>query len=867
MQHVKGIVAPLQVSSGGWSAFWPDSSRIVSLLKLSCPAFAFLHSVTSLMSRFSVLLQRFRAGSAGGFLLVCQCVIYGPAVLGQQSLPHAFLQRYCLDCHQGETPSAGLDLSVAYALETAAGFQTLEHVYDRIRLRQMPPADAEQPSAAAREAALVQLGDQLTQAHRRIRGTILRRLNRQEYQNTLNDLFGIQRDLQSMFPEDGRAHGFDNVGEALGVSMVHLERSLQAAELVLSDSIASTLAAPAADLITAGYKETREAEQFLGKKWKLLEDDAVVRFNGRGYPTGMIRGTNVRERGRYRVTVSGYAYQSDVPITFSVEGTSFARGSDKPVYGYWAFDPGSPQDPDSLQTIEFEAWIERNYMVAIEPYGIADPGRYQRETIEDYAGPGLAIRQVTLEGPLTDEWPSAGHRLIFGDLPRPEIAPRNPADRNRSSYRPQFELQLADEAADIDQCLQRVATAAFRRPVDSAELLEYRALYDEQRTSGSTPEQALRIAVTAILCSPRFLYLQEDAGQLDDWALASRLSYFLTRTLPDRALLQAAASGVLHSPAELRRQTERLLQDPRGERFITDLCDNWLDLRELDFTEPDRTLFPEYDEYLRYSMPRETRSFVRHLIAENLPVSNLVRSRFAMLNDRLAAHYGLPDVYGSEIRAVTLPAGSVRGGLLSQASILKVTANGTNTSPVVRGAWVLERLMGITPPPPPPGIPGVEPDIRGATTLREQLVKHRNLESCQGCHRLIDPPGFALESFNPIGGWRTFYRSTGAGERLDVEVDGRRVNYRVGLDVDSSGITSDGVAFAGFTEYRDLLADDERLLTHTLAVKLATFACGREPGFSDRPELERIVNAAESSGFGIRDLIHLVVQSELFRNK
>jgi hypothetical protein len=224
-------------------------------------------------------------------------------------------------------------------------------------------------------------------------------------------------------------------------------------------------------------------------------------------------------------------------------------------------------------------------------------------------------------------------------------------------------------------------------------------------------------------------------------------------------------------------------------------------------------------------------------------------------------------VSGTELRRVKLPADSTRGGLLTQASILKVTANGTNSSPVTRGVWVMERILGETPPPPPPGVPGVEPDIRGASTLRELLDKHRSLASCKACHQKIDPPGFALESFNPIGGFRERYRSIGGGDKVDRTIRGRPVRYRLGPKVDSSGQLPDGRGFSGFAEFRDYLAQDSELLARTLTGKLLTFATGRELGFSDRAEVEQIVKASADRGFGVRDLVHLVVQSEIFRRK
>ena len=301
--------------------------------------------------------------------------------------------------------------------------------------------------------------------------------------------------------------------------------------------------------------------------------------------------------------------------------------------------------------------------------------------------------------------------------------------------------------------------------------------------------------------------------------------------------------------------------------MVTDFTDAWLNLRDIEFTSPDRSLYPEFDQFLQQSSLEETRSFVRYLIDENLPLRNILRSDFAMLNNRLAMHYGIEGVDHPEVKPVRLQQDSVRGGVLSMASVLKVSANGTNTSPVVRGVYVTERILGVHPQPPPPGIPGVEPDIRGASTLRELLDKHRDVDSCRACHQTIDPPGFALESFNPIGGWRDRFRSLGEGEKVTRFAQGRKVRYRIGPPVDASGTLSDGRTFDGFNQFRDQLLTQERQVAKSFLTKLLTFATGREMGFSDRQAIERLVDQSEKSEHRLADMIHLVVASSLFQNR
>ncbi len=775
---------------------------------------------------------------------------------------HEFLSSHCRDCHAGDTHEGGFAIDeLSNELSDPAVFARWELIFDRVRKQQMPPPDAEQPSASEIQSFVRSIGRPLYDVHRQSKSTVLRRLNRREYQNTLNDVFGTNIDLESSLPEDARAHEFDNVGDALGLSMVHLQCYMDAAKKVLDTTIANDLAPPKSETITAWYKDTREAERHVGTAWKQLDDGSMVRFSGGGYPSGMIRDTSVNQAGRYRIRVTGFAYQSDQPIVFSVGGTSFMPGSEQPIYGYFQVPPNQPT------TVELEAWIEPRYMITIEPYGISDAGQVRKSGPDAYNGPGLAIGEVTLEGPLVDSFPLAGHGLIFDGINRREVQSSNPRDRRRPGQRLEFEIVTDDPFATATMSLRRVAQATFRRPVVDADLIPYVRLFSDQMESGESIEQSLRTSIIAMLCSPRFLFLEEPAGRLDDFAIASRLSYFLHRTLPDEALMLAAASGQLSDPNELRRQTERLLSEPKSERFVVDLTDSWLDLREIDFTAPDVKLFPEFDPFLRYSMPLETRAFVRDLIESNLPIANLVDSDFAMVNNRLAEHYKIDEVEGVEIRKVKLPAGSLRGGLLSQASILKVTANGTNTSPVVRGAWVMERIEGLTPPPPPPGVPGVEPDIRSATTLRELLEKHRNADNCRACHARIDPPGFAMEVFNPIGGLRDRYRSLGEGDRVDMNVNGRKVAYRLGPKVDASGELTDGGRFEDFRQFRNLLARQDEMLARTFVTKLLTFATGREMGFSDRTEINQIVAGAAKDRYRAKDLLHSVVASNIFQSK
>ncbi len=776
-----------------------------------------------------------------------------------------FLEGHCYECHDDINNKGGLDLySLSTDLSDPATLEKWIRIYDRVSSGEMPPDD--EPVVLPKDNAQFQshLSPYLTAAHEAVKETVLRRLNRREYENTLNDLFGIHLPLAESLPDDGRAHGFDTVGEALGISMIQMQQYLKSAEWAIDASIAKTPSPLEPTRIKASYADMRGADKFIGKDWLKAPDGAVVFFHAPGYPTGMLREANAKESGYYRIKITGYAFQSDRPVTFSVGATSFVRGLKKPTFGYFAVSPGEPE------TVELVAWMDERHMIEITPQGLYDPDRLIRNNgIDSYQGPGLAINHVEIEGPLIKEFPSKGHRLIFEGLNRQELEPANTADKQKDWYKPKFGIPDVSLNQKLIPVLIRFASTAYRRPVHEEDIAPYLLLFQSEKHQGNPPEEALKTALTAILCSTEFLYLLENPGILDDYSLASRLSYFLTRTYPDIALRSAAEQETLSSSNEsLREQASRLIQSSHFDRFIEDFTDSWLDLRSIEFTSPDEKLFPEFDLFLQHSMVDETRSFFRELIEKNLGIENLVKSDFAMLNWRLAQHYEIEGVSAVKVEHVRLPQGSLRGGLLSQASILKVSANGTNTSPVLRGVWVNERILGNFPAPPPPGIPGVEPDIRGAKTLREILDQHRDSENCQTCHQMIDPPGFALESFNPVGGWRPYFRSIGEGEEPEQKrVNGKQIRYQIGQKVDSSGQLQDGRNFSGYLEYRDLIAEEKGQLTKALLINLLTFGTGRELGFSDRPEIDKMVRLSVGSDYGIREIILLAISSEIFRHK
>jgi hypothetical protein len=384
----------------------------------------------------------------------------------------------------------------------------------------------------------------------------------------------------------------------------------------------------------------------------------------------------------------------------------------------------------------------------------------------------------------------------------------------------------------------------------------------------------------AILSSPHFLVFTEPglasaadgvnlrSPKLDDHAIANRLSYFLWTGPPDETLLAAAARGELTRPEPLRAQVERMLADPKAHRFTENFTGQWLDLRKINATIPDPRLYGDFDGVLLWSMPRESHFVFEEILKLDRSLLEFVDADWSILNERLAAHYGIGGLVGSDFHKVALPAGSHRGGVLTQASVLKVTADGTRTSPVLRGKWVLEKILGQPPAPPPTDVPSIEPDIRGATTIRQQLDKHRSIASCASCHVHIDPPGFALETFDPIGGFRDFYRATNGTRTNALKVTfGGRPLYR-GPDVEKGGVTHDGKAFRDIDDYKKLLlADHKDQIARNLTEMLLVYATGADIQFADREVVEQIVDRLKSRNYGFRTLIHEVVQSRVFLNK
>ena len=530
--------------------------------------------------------------------------------------------------------------------------------------------------------------------------------------------------------------------------------------------------------------------------------------------------------------------------------------------------------------------------------------QYVNPRAQEDGMPGYALQWFEVQGPLPEASISAGYRLLFGDLPMKRVesgqpsvlidtVPRASTDGTPSSSqrvgiqrRPdrsfrggRGDVRLAQTAVDVEtlnpredgeRLLRGFMQRAYRRPVQDAQVDRMIALFHDQLDKGYGFAKSLISTYTAVLISPEFIFVQEKPGRLDDYALATRLSLLLWNSAPDAEIHALAETGKLHEPDILQAQTERLLNDRKSKRFVEAFTDYWLDLRKIDDTSPSSTLYSDYelDDTLKTAAVEETRLFVEELVRKDLPARNIVESDFTFLNERLAAHYGIRGVEGSALRRVQLPDDSVRGGLMTQASILKITANGTTTSPVLRGHWITERILGLETPPPPP-VPVIEPDIRGAVTIRQQLDLHRADASCANCHAKMDPPGFALESFDVMGGWRDRYRAVSEKEKpaTGIGMNGQRFVFYYAQPVDCGGQLPDGRAFANVRQFKKLLLAGEPAIARNFVQQLVVYATGAPVRFSDRAEIERILARTADRHYGVRSLVKEVIRSNLFQSK
>lgn len=781
-------------------------------------------------------------------LLASLLLLALPAIAADHA---AFFRAHCVKCHGPDKQKADLRLDTLEK-PSAGNTKTWAKVADALRTGDMPPIKQPRPDAAVVDDMVDRIAAEL--ALHSLAPLGVRRMNRVEYENTIHDLLGTDTPLADLLPEDNSVQGFDNVADGLGISSILLERYLEAADSAFEGVFRRVKPLPPATRRVVLMEEKENISSVKGKKGGVLSrDGAFVDFTP-GWPPARTDSAHPIEDGVYRCRIAVFPHEPGTNRTLSVAvftGPLFGDGKRR-FQG--VFDvTGTPENP---RVIEFTTRMSELHALHILPW-IHPEHVTWRDKHEQR--PGVATLWAETYGPLDQPFPSKAQLRLFGESPTLSM-PQGGSHyiRHRRGVRSHY-IESSSPREDAERVLRAFVPRAFRRPVDHDLVDPFVNLTLARIDSGSSFEQAVRAGVTAVLCSPHFLLLNREP-RVDDHEIASRLSYFLWSSMPDEELLQLAAAGRLSDPNIRHAQVERMLADPKRERFVENFTGQWLDLRDIDFTTPDAKLYPEFDELLQRSMIAETLGFFRHLLTNNLSVLNFADSDFAVLNQRLADHYGIPGVAGHEdLRVVELPENSVRGGILTHASVLKVTANGTSTSPILRGVWVLDNLLGKPSPPPPSGIPLVEPDIRGATTIRQQLDKHRNIESCARCHSRIDPPGFALEEFDVIGGERDWYRALGGkGKRVG------KSGYNIGPDVEKGGVWPDGQPFADFREFRRQLLDQPETIARAIAEKLLIYGTGRRVTVGDHGDVDAIVTAAQKNGFGLRSMIHAVVETKLF---
>ncbi len=778
-----------------------------------------------------------------------------------------FLDANCIDCHDSETHKGGLNLdALAYEPTKRSNAVTWERVFDRVTKGEMPPNNKHQPDAKEKTAWLAELTQSLRTASLALqqkegRGPV-RRMTRTEYESTVCDLLHIKCDLKSLFPDDAITAGFDKVGEGLTLSATHFARYQEAAEKALADAIYH---AGGLHYSQDGLKYFKGNEKTFTTYGNWLEDNNFILTSRMFYPYTVIMGPWAPLSGRYRVRITAQSRNNGgkpMPIAIG-------------IHNHQSSKPDAPDLLDmrdvietEMRTVTMEAELQRE-----EQINVFGPTLYHRDYLlplgrkgERWTKQAIAIQKIEIEGPLkadgsVDEWPSQSYRELFDTLPQRSLSDITKVPAIKGAPNPALPVS-AQPKVDAERLILRFLSKAFRRPVSEDIAKPYVARVINALDDGVPFHQAMLDGYKAILCSPHFLLHEETPGPLDAPGLANRLAYFLWNGPPDEALIRADLSQA----KERHAQVERLLHDPRSARFEELFIDQWLDLKKIDATSPDDKLYPEFDAALQLSAVRETQLFFHELLTENRSLMDSVQSDWTYLNAPLGWLYGLPEITGHEMRKVKLPAGSHRGGFMTQASILKVTADGAKTSPILRGNWINERILGIHPPAPPSDVPKIEPDIRGATTIRAQLAKHRSTPSCMSCHTVIDPPGFALETFDVIGGWRDFYRvPTSTGQVIELQPSKKRVHRGPAVEV---GYTMpDGRAFANVDEYKSLLLEDKDGLARSLTEKLLTYATGARVQFADREDVADIVKSIRNENYGLRSLIHHIVDSRPFLNK
>ncbi|MBK1882785.1 DUF1592 domain-containing protein [Luteolibacter pohnpeiensis] len=718
---------------------------------------------------------------------------------------------YCYDCHGDGLSKGDLALDEYQSIDSMIANRSVwKRIRDHIDFRLMPPPDEYQPSDLERSKLVKWIDDAvfpIDPDHPDPGHVTLRRLNRTEYRNTIQDLLGANIKVDEILPPDDSGYGFDHIGDVLTISPLHLERYLDAAKEALDQAV---------HLKPMPFPQIKiEGNQLAGEGGEPSKEGWY--FYGNGTASKEV---NLPKPGRYLIKV----------IAGGTSGAGIAPKLDflleDEVMHTW--DITAPIEAPKEYSTEITIESGNRFKV-----GAAFTNDFWDETIPDpnQRDRNVRLKRLVIEGPLD--------------------GPRQPKPaRHRQIYGSREEGQ--DDRSYMLAVLDRFARRAFRRPPEPGEIEHYLVFLKTAEQNGENVDYAIRHALEAMLVSPAFLFHEEpktgeshgDIRLISEYALASRLSYFLWSSMPDQQLFDLAASGKLRE--NLKAQVERMIASPKSGQFVENFAGQWLQLRDLQSIFPDNKIFPDYDGNLARSMATETLMLFSDVLHQNEPVDRLLDADYTFLNQKLAEHYGIDGIQGNEFRKVSLE-GTERRGILNQGSVLTLTSYPRRTSPVLRGKYVLENILDTPPPPPPPNIPQLE--AAGAhgknLSLRQQMELHRSDPSCSSCHALMDPIGFGLENFNAVGAWRSEDR---------------------GKPIDSSGKLADGSTFANSTELRELISGKQRPLFHrALATKLLTYALGRGLEWYDRPAVDQIVLKAETEESRFIPLILAVIDSVPFQ--
>ena len=742
----------------------------------------------------------------------------------------ATLERFCITCHKGPTAVAGLHLDTFDISNFETNGATWEKLARKLRNREMPPADLRRPDETTYKALVeyIESGrDRLAEAKPNPGRPTLHRLNRTEYGNAVRDLLALEIDVADLLPADDIGYGFDNIGDVLQVSPVLLERYLSVARKISRTAVGDTT-------IPVSY-------QTYDVPHRLVQDDRL----GETAPVGSRGGTMLRHLfpvdGEYEISVTLQRNRDDEYLGLQRERKLDLRLDDQRLQLFTiAANPkkvvlgsGTPPDahlkirvPVKAGTRELAATFLKDTLIK---EGIID--RIRGDDVLTYFE---GVGSITVAGPFNVQGSgnTATRDRIF--ICRPSAA--------------------AEQQACAKKLLSNLAHHAYRRPVSDGETAQLLALYNEGARNGGF-ESGVRLALQKILVSPEFLFRAEvdppgaapgTVYKISDIELASRLSFFLWSSIPDDQLLAVAESGRLSDPSVLQSQVKRMLADPRSQALVKNFAGQWLYLRNIARISPDQTTFPNFDDNLRGALAKETELLIESQVREDRPVTDLLTTDYTFLNQRLAEHYGIKGIYGTEFRRVKLEDPN-RYGLLGQASILAVTSYPNRTAPTIRGKWVLEQLLGSPPPPPPPNVPSLKDDATAQLmTMRQRMEQHRANPTCAACHRLMDPLGFALENFDGLGNWRV---STAPGSG----------------PIDASGTTPDGTAFNGPAGLRDVLMKKQDMFVENFTERLLTYALGRGVEEYDYAALRTIARNAAADNQKWSSIILGIVKSTPFR--